>query len=339
MALKFQRVGPNMWLVSCGVVHFSFQGSSAKVLLLDVALNGVRKVLERARHRPNRFKTQYSSTIQRGRLDRFALPALPPPRRSFPPNQITVSTAALPRINSRVDISGRRSIFSQVAAALNQASIDSGGSQQSITTSRTLPYAAADLFNIISDVDAYEQFLPHCTSSRVTHWRSNRPVTTAGSSTQAKISRWPARADLTVGWGPLSQSYSSRVYCVPGHGVVEAVSGRAGLPTLTAAERAEIGLDAGEDDAGRRLGMQTATGDDTFESLVTRWTVSPLPASRMPGQSTRVELQILFQFRNPLYQIATSQISKEMVTKMVDKFEARAAALLGPSGGAFNMAR
>ncbi|CAK7568497.1 MAG: Coenzyme Q-binding protein coq10, mitochondrial [Sporothrix epigloea] len=279
------------------------------------------------------------ATTQRSRLDCFARPALPPPRRSFSRNQITVSTATLPRTDSRADISGRRYIFSQVAAALNQATSDSGGSQQSITTSRTLPYAAADLFNIISDVDAYEQFLPHCTSSRVTHWRDNKSVAAASSSRQANNSQWPARADLTVGWGPLSQSYSSRVYCVPGHGVVEAVSGRAGVPTLTAAERAEIGLDAGEDDAGRRLGMQTASGDDTFESLVTRWTVSSLPASRTPGPWTRVELQILFQFRNPLYQIATSQLSKEMVTKMVDKFEARAAALLGSGGGAANTAR
>ncbi|CAK7270584.1 Coenzyme Q-binding protein coq10, mitochondrial [Sporothrix epigloea] len=267
---------------------------------------------------------------RRDRLGHFSQSAWPQPKTYFLPDQ-TTSATSLPRTTSRLDVSGRRSIFSQVAAALNQASNDSGGSQQSISTSRTLPYAADDLFNIIADVDAYEQFLPHCTSSRVTHWR-----TMPDANAQAKGSRWPARADLTVGWGPLSQTYSSRVYCVPGHGVVEAVSGRAGVPTLTSAERAEIGLDASEDDAGRRLGMQTATGDDTFESLVTRWTVSPLLASPTSGPWTKVELQILFQFRNPLYQIATSQLSKEMVTKMVDKFEARAAVLLRPKGGGFS---
>ncbi|CAK7222428.1 Coenzyme Q-binding protein coq10, mitochondrial [Sporothrix curviconia] len=238
-----------------------------------------------------------------------------------------VLVSSSPRSRQSVDISGRRTFFSQVAAALNQASTGGSAPQQSITTGRTLPYAAADLFHIISNIDAYAQFLPHCSSSRVTHWRETpASATTNADATTKNNSRWPARADLTVGWGPLSQTYSSRVYCVPGHGVVEAVSGREGAPTLTAAERAEIGLDAGEDDAGRRLGVQTATDDDTFESLVTRWTVVPLAA---PSPRAKVALQIQYQFRNPLYQLATAQISKEMATKMVDAFEARAAALLG----------
>ncbi|CAK7244950.1 MAG: Coenzyme Q-binding protein coq10, mitochondrial [Sporothrix thermara] len=258
-----------------------------------------------------------------------------PLERAYPRVPSTISG----RSGLRADISGRRPFFSQVAAALNQASNGSGGPQQSITTGRTLPYAAADLFRIIADVDAYAQFLPHCASSRVTHWREPPPTTAnagGGGPATTKSSCWPARADLTVGWGPLSQTYSSRVYCVPGHGVVEAVSGRGGAPTLTAAERAEIGLDAGEDDAGRRLGVQTATDDDTFESLVTRWTVVPLSASQTASTGppspprTKVELQIQYQFRNPLYQIATAQISKEMATKMVDAFQARAAALLRP---------
>lgn len=220
----------------------------------------------------------------------------------------------------------RRSIFNLAAAALGQAAGSGGGPQQQITTVRTLPYAASDLFHIIADVDAYEKFLPHCTSSRVTRWRTSP----AACGTQP-VQRLAARADLTVGWGPLTQTYSSRVYCVPGHGVVEAVSGRAGAPTLTAAERAEIGLDKTEDEAGRRLGAETATDDDTFESLVTRWTVSALPP-RSAGETprTQVELRIRYQFRNPLYQIATAQISKEMATKMVDAFEKRAASLLRP---------
>lgn len=238
-----------------------------------------------------------------------------------------------------VDVSGRRSLFN-LAAALGQAASGSGGPQQSLTTVRTLPYASGDLFRIIADVSAYEQFLPHCTSSHVTHWRK----TPAGTSSPNTIgspspSSWPARADLTVGWGPLSQTYSSRVYCVPGHGVVEAVSGRGGAPTLTAAERAEIELDKTEDEDGRQLGAQTATDDDTFESLVTRWAVVPLKAAARSSVAaaaaatatpkTRVELHIRFQFRNPLYQMAAAQVGNDMATKMIEAFEARAAELLG----------
>ncbi|KIH86636.1 hypothetical protein SPBR_08625 [Sporothrix brasiliensis 5110] len=240
----------------------------------------------------------------------------------------------------RTDRAERRSLFN-LAAALGQAASSSGGPQQSITTVRILPYAAGDLFRIIANVDAYAKFLPHCTRSHVTQWR-NTPSLRDGSSS----SSWPARADLTVGWGPLSQTYSSRVYCVPSHGVVEAVSGRAGAPTLTAAEREEIGLDTTEDEDGRRLGAQTATDDDTFESLVTRWTVVPLKAASRDGAAagpaagpeagpaaqppkTKVELHIRFQFRNPLYQMAAAQVGNEMATKMIEAFEMRAAELLG----------
>ena len=217
----------------------------------------------------------------------------------------------------------QRGIFSLAAAALGQAS---SGHQQTLTTARTLPYAAGDLFRIVADINAYAQFLPHCTASRVTHWRS---LPLGGQS------KWPSRADLTVGWGPISQTYSSRVYCVPGHGVVEAVSGRGGAPTLSPAERAEVGLGKSEDDDGRRLGAATATDDETFESLVTRWKVQPLEAQPPAGppagpEKTRVELHIRFQFRNPLFQMAAAQVGSEMATKMIEAFEARAAALLAP---------
>ncbi|EPE09413.1 cyclase dehydrase [Ophiostoma piceae UAMH 11346] len=215
----------------------------------------------------------------------------------------------------------QRGIFNLAAAALGQAS---SGHQQTLTTTRTLPYAAGDLFRIVADINAYAQFLPHCTSSRVTHWR---PLPSDEES------KWPSRADLTVGWGPISQTYSSRVYCVPGHGVVEAVSGRGGAPTLSSVERVEIGLNKSEDDDGRRLGAATATDDDTFESLVTRWKVQPLEAQQQKGrEKTRVELHIQFQFRNPLYQIAAARVGNEMATKMIEAFEARAAALLAPKG-------
>ncbi|KAL1892115.1 Coenzyme Q-binding protein coq10, mitochondrial [Sporothrix stenoceras] len=257
---------------------------------------------------------------------------------------VDASTRPLPtaplRQSPRPDIPGRRSLFNLAAAVLNQAASGSGGPQQSLTTVRTLPYASADLFKIIADVDAYEKFLPHCTTSHVTHWRKTQDSSSSSSSSSSTssasstTSSWPARADLTVGWGPLSQTYSSRVYCVPSHGVVEAVSGRAGAPTLTAAERAEIGLDKSEDEDGRRLGAQTATDDDTFESLVTRWTVMPLKAAESSSAAgaaprTRVELHIRFQFRNPLYQIAAAQVGNEMATKMIEAFETRAAELLG----------
>ncbi|OAA64515.1 cyclase-dehydrase family protein [Niveomyces insectorum RCEF 264] len=248
--------------------------------------------------------------------------------------------------------SGRRPFLSAAAGAVfGQGPLGASAPHHTLTTARTLPYAASDLFRIIADVDAYAQFLPHCTASRVTQWRTLRAP--ASSSSSSSSSSWPARADLTVGWGPLSQTYSSRVYCLPGRGVVEAVSGRRGVPTLTADEQAELGLsgdavaEPGLARPRRHAAADDHGDDDTFESLVTRWTVKALDGDQVPAADaagagagtpsqsrsdgrTRVELHIRFQFRNPLYQIAAAQIGHEMASKMIEAFEERAAALLGP---------
>ncbi|OLN84425.1 Coenzyme Q-binding protein COQ10-like protein, mitochondrial [Colletotrichum chlorophyti] len=109
---------------------------------------------------------------------------------------------------------------------------------QVLTASRTLPYASAQLYDVISDVDAYSTFVPYCAHSRVTR----RTAPDADGRT------WPTQADLRVGWGGFEETFTSRLRCVPGKSV-EAISG------------AEV---------------DGSTGGDVFKSLVTKWELRPL---------------------------------------------------------------
>ncbi len=60
---------------------------------------------------------------------------------------------------------------------------------------KELPYSAAALFEIISDVDNYGEFLPWCVASRV----RERP----DSNTMI--------ADLKIGYGGMTETFASRV--------------------------------------------------------------------------------------------------------------------------------
>ena len=60
--------------------------------------------------------------------------------------------------------------------------------------SRFIPYAAEQLFDLVADVGRYPQFLPWCVGARV---RSR--------------SEMELVADLTIGFGPFRESFTSRV--------------------------------------------------------------------------------------------------------------------------------
>ncbi|KAL2148812.1 hypothetical protein VTH82DRAFT_1959 [Thermothelomyces myriococcoides] len=167
---------------------------------------------------------------------------------------------------------------------------------KTIRARRLLPYTPAQVYTLIADIDSY-----------------------------------PALADLTVGWGPFTQTYTSRVYCVPGE-VVEAVSGSADTSIPREVLRS-VGYEVGEG-GGRPPRME-----GIFESLVTRWTVKPAadPAvakrgtegEGTPASWTEVTLTVTFQFANPALGFAVGQVADEMVDEMVQAFEGRARQLYG----------
>ncbi|KAG6356742.1 hypothetical protein INS49_014616 [Diaporthe citri] len=168
-----------------------------------------------------------------------------------------------------------------------------------INVSRTLPYPREKLYDLIVDVDAYSSFLPYCQHSRVTAWSKQPGADGATGGGRA----WPTEGELTVGFGPITQSYTSRIVCVPGRSI-EALSGK----------------------------QEGAPAGSPFESLVTKWTVGDAIVKRIGTWST-VDLDLTMRLADPLVQMMLSKVVDETATKMVDAFEQRARELFGDSDG------
>ncbi|KAK4154581.1 dehydrase and lipid transport-domain-containing protein [Chaetomidium leptoderma] len=236
-----------------------------------------------------------------------------------------------------------------LSALPNLASPNNNHPQPSKTlrARRLLPYPPEKIYTLIADIDAYQHFLPHCAHSRVTRWTSLSSSPEEGSGSEPAKSqhrtRHPAQADLTVGWGPFTQTYTSRVYCVPGQ-AVEAVSGAAAVTTISAEVLRSVGYDVVvEDDGGgiKKGGGGGEKMEGIFESLVTRWTVKPAPSpaasatsasaaqEKRGGGWTEVSLSVTFQFANPALGFAVGQLADDKVSEMVEAFEARARELYG----------
>ncbi|KAK1968446.1 polyketide cyclase/dehydrase and lipid transporter [Colletotrichum eremochloae] len=200
---------------------------------------------------------------------------LPPPLRAFRRTPTALTRPPL-----------RRPFF-------NLPNLSSATEPQTLTACRTMPYHSTQLYDVISDVDAYDSFVPYCAQSRVTQW----------TAPDASGRRWPAQADLRVGWGGFEETFTSRLHCVPGKSV-EAVSG-------ADVEGASPG-NGGE-------------GGAVFRSLVTKWQLRPLTS----GTGTEVDLVIRFQFANPLYSAVSAAVSEKVAGVMIQAFEKRVKAVLG----------
>ncbi|KAH8733292.1 dehydrase and lipid transport-domain-containing protein [Ilyonectria robusta] len=205
----------------------------------------------------------------------MALRLLPPPRVSLAASRIASSAS-------------RTSNFSRSFFTLPGSS----PTTQSLTATRRLPYAPAPLYDLISDIDSYVQFVPYCSRSRVTQW----------SDPDAAGRRWPTLADLHVGWGGFDEVFTSRLRCVPGVSV-EAVSG------------------------STQPGGGGPDASAVFRSLVTRWSVKELAS--LPSPSTEVHLAIDFQFTNPLYAAVSAAVSDKVAGLMIEAFEKQARQKLG----------
>ncbi|KAI1169737.1 hypothetical protein F4777DRAFT_572012 [Nemania sp. FL0916] len=205
---------------------------------------------------------------------------------------------------------------------------------QTLTARRRLPYNHAALYRLIVDIDSYSAFLPYCSASRVTAW-----TTTAG---QEDGRRWPTRADLTAGWGGLEQTFTSRVVCVPGS-IVEALSGAGARSGIPAEVLARHGLHESSSSASPTTTSGSGEGEEegVFKTLVTRWTVSPVPAADQATEDagvgsggprtewSDVDLNIRFQFANPLYAAVSSAVADKVAPLMIEAFVERAKKVLG----------
>ncbi|KAI1647259.1 dehydrase and lipid transport-domain-containing protein [Daldinia loculata] len=197
---------------------------------------------------------------------------------------------------------------------------------QILTASRRLPYDHERLYDIIADVDSYVRFLPYCKVSRVTRWTDPTPPSSPGNqhttTTPHPTRRWPTQADLTAGWGGFEETYTSRLFCVPTLGIVEAISGDA-RTEIPVPELRRHGLTDPGPDIGSR---------GVFKSLVTRWTVLPardaVREDRFQHGWSDVRLTIKYQFANPLYTAVSSAVADKVAGVMVEAFVQQAQRVL-----------
>ncbi|RDA86558.1 hypothetical protein CP532_1914 [Ophiocordyceps camponoti-leonardi (nom. inval.)] len=176
---------------------------------------------------------------------------------------------------------------SSFASSHHRHFLTTTSSPQHLAASRTLPYASEPLYEIIADVDSYQSFVPYCNHSRVTSW----------SEPDASGRRWPALADLHVGWGRFEEVFTSRLRCLPGVSV-EAVS--------------------------------DGTASAVFKSLVTRWSFRPLSSD--PTPKTQVHFTVDYQFLSPIYAAVSAAVSHKVADVMIEAFEKRAREKLASIG-------
>lgn len=141
---------------------------------------------------------------------------------------------------------------------------------------RRVPYRPDQLFDLVADVGRYPEFLPWCVGARVR------------SRSEAEMV-----ADLTIGFGPFRESFTSRV----------------------ALQRPAEG---GE----HRIGVRYENGP--FRYLTNQWRFEP------DGEGCRVHFHVDFEFRSRLLHVAIGAVFHEAVRRMVAAFLSRARTVYGP---------
>ena len=115
----------------------------------------------------------------------------------------------------------------------------------------------------------------------------------------------------------MNESFTSRVFCVPDK-VVESVSGAA-EPGI---EKEELEAYKEVKDAGKGEEVKES---EVFRSLKNRWSLKELKG----GEGTQVDLDIEFEFWNPMYAAMSGAVAEKVAPRMVEAFEKRAREMLG----------
>ncbi|KAL5047007.1 hypothetical protein BDW71DRAFT_180831 [Aspergillus fruticulosus] len=228
------------------------------------------------------------------------------PRVQMQPRPPHLIQTHIPRLQFRFQ---KRTFLSSFIPTPSQPSNNDNGNGNNkariLTASRTLSYPPSPLFNVISSVESYAEFLPFLTASTVT---DRDPET-----------RYPTQAYLTVGYGPLSETFTSKVDCDRERWVVEARSGgRFVQVQQDSNNRGSSGL-------GALAGLAGFPGADEgiFEYLSTRWELVPESACEGKEARTTVKLEIQFEFKSQLYASMMSAVEGQMAGIMIEAFERR----------------
>jgi coenzyme Q-binding protein COQ10 len=143
-------------------------------------------------------------------------------------------------------------------------------------TERTLvPYRPDQLFDLVADVGEYPRFLPWCVGARVRTRTETALV-----------------ADLTIGFGPFRESFTSRVAL----------------------------------DRPRRIRVTYENGP--FRFLNNEWAFLPDPQGCPDG--CEVDFFVAFEFKSRILKKAVGVVFGEAVRRMVKAFRKRAGEVYGP---------
>ncbi len=138
------------------------------------------------------------------------------------------------------------------------------------TEKRTVPYLADQMFHLVADVEKYPQFLPWAQDAKVYAQRDNG-----------------FDADMTVGVGPMAQSYSSQIVLDPMN------------RTIT-----------------------TTFIKGPFKHLNNKWTFTPCGTVEEP--QTEIEFFIDFEIDHPLFGSLMESMLEKATGMMIEAFEKRA---------------
>jgi coenzyme Q-binding protein COQ10 len=141
---------------------------------------------------------------------------------------------------------------------------------------KLVPYAPKQLFDLVADVAKYPSFLPWCVGARIR------------SKTEDELV-----ADLTIGFGPFRESFTSRVSLQ-------------------------------HPDASGFCAIKVEYENGPFKYLHNRWKFTP------DSQGCVVDFYVDFEFRNFILQKAIGAVFTEAVRLMVNAFLKRARTVYGP---------
>ncbi|MDE8347854.1 MAG: type II toxin-antitoxin system RatA family toxin [Acidocella sp.] len=144
------------------------------------------------------------------------------------------------------------------------------------TERKLVPYTPAQLFALVADVAKYPSFLPWCVGARIRSKQGNVLV-----------------ADLTIGFGPFREGFTSRVTLTP-------------------------------PDATSYCAINVKYENGPFKYLHNEWKFTP------DAQGCVVDFYVDFEFRNIVLQKAIGVVFTEAVRLMVNAFLKRARTVYGP---------
>ncbi|KAI9729076.1 MAG: putative secondary metabolism biosynthetic enzyme [Chrysothrix sp. TS-e1954] len=205
-----------------------------------------------------------------------------------------------------------------------------------LSASRTLPYSALSIFELITDINSYPAFLPYCRKAQ---------VLTQSKPDEHYQRRWPQTASLTVGFNhdTISETFDSKIWCVPpipekgrsGVGIVESASGSDATHTPEFAIDDHVGHHDSSADSNANM------SDSPLSLLRARWELRAYPhkpgpedgkrpqetniePSQKAHERTDVSLHIEYKFRSPVYDMMSKTVAGKAAEMMVEAFEKRA---------------